>query len=121
MSFEASHDPDAKPGQRGHMSAYVSPFGKSEGMAARLRAHVKKLGTDKSLPWVGLGLIADLNAAATMIDGQPSPMHGTICEGRGELFAQLAAERPANVAFEREPAVEDWERALPAASVEFDL
>lgn len=52
---------------------YISPFGKQEGLSARL----DKWATDLSKhthPWLGLGLIADLRAAAAVIDGRPVPV-----------------------------------------------
>lgn len=52
--------------------AYQSPYGRSEGLAERLRKWAKQLGTDKSLPWHGTGLVADLEAAAQVL--QPSSM-----------------------------------------------
>lgn len=72
--METPHDPNAKPGQRGYMSNYMErrPYGKPEGLADRLREHVRKLGTDKDLPWPGMGLIDDLYAAADAIDGKTS-------------------------------------------------
>lgn len=120
------HDPNAKVGQRGHMSNYASPHGKPEGMAARLRDHMKRLGTDKSLPWVGLGLIDDLACAASMLDGEPTSKHAMICEGKPQLFAQLAqTPRPTNdPAPVATPELEDWEKLLRhagVANVEFDL
>lgn len=67
--MEAPHDPNAQPGQRGHMSNYQRPFGKPEGLADRLLEHIHRLGTDKQLPWVGLGLIDDLRAASEQLRG----------------------------------------------------
>ena len=43
---------------------YESPYGKSEGLAERLLQWADKFGKDRSLPWQGLGLIADLRIAA---------------------------------------------------------
>ncbi len=48
------------------------PFGKPEGLAERLRDFVRALGTDKTRPWLGTGLVDDLNAAADIIDGKKS-------------------------------------------------
>jgi len=53
---------------------YVSPFGKEEGLSARLDKWASDLGKNTSYPWVGLGLIADLKAAAAVIDGRPVPV-----------------------------------------------
>jgi len=53
---------------------YVSPFGKAEGLSQRLDKWVTDLSRNHSYPWVGLGLIADLRAAAAVIDGRPVPV-----------------------------------------------
>lgn len=52
---------------------YVSPFGKVDGLSARLDKWAADLSKSGSYPWVGLGLIADLKAAAAVIDGRPVP------------------------------------------------
>lgn len=52
---------------------YVSPFGKVDGLSARLDKWAADLSKNISYPWVGLGLIADLKAAAAVIDGRPVP------------------------------------------------
>lgn len=65
--MEAPHDPNALPGQRGYLGPgwdKIRPYGKPEGLADRLLDHIEKLGRDKTLPWVGLGLIDDLQAAS---------------------------------------------------------
>lgn len=53
---------------------YVSPFGKEEGLSKRLDKWATDLGRQQTYPWVGLGLIADLRAAAAVIDGRPIPV-----------------------------------------------
>jgi hypothetical protein len=67
-------------------------YGTREGLADRLEDWIHRLGTDRSLPWPGSGLLADLQAAADALNG-----------------------RPAKVA---EPELEDWEKSLPT---EYDL
>lgn len=52
---------------------YVRPYGKPEGLSERLDKWASDLGKNTSYPWVGLGLIADLKAAAAVIDGRPVP------------------------------------------------
>lgn len=52
---------------------YVSPYGKTEGLSKRLDKWASDLGKNSTYPWVGLGLIADLKAAAAVIDGRPIP------------------------------------------------
>lgn len=72
--MEAEHNPNAKPGERGYLGPgwdKTRPYGKPEGLAERLLEHIHKLGTDKTLPWVGLGLIDDLRAASAAISGKP--------------------------------------------------
>lgn len=69
--MEAEHDPNAAPGQRGHMSKYQSPYGKREGLADRLQEHARRLATDKTTPWLGLGLYEDLIAAISALRGEP--------------------------------------------------
>lgn len=75
--MEAEHNPNAKPGERGYLGPgwdKTRPYGKPEGLADRLLDHIHKLGTDKTLPWVGLGLIDDLRAASEAISGKPAPV-----------------------------------------------
>jgi len=67
-------------------------YGAREGLADRLDDWRNRLGKDRSLPWIGLGLIADLQAAADALNGKP---------------AKVAAP---------EPEIEEWEKTL-----EFDL
>lgn len=52
---------------------YVSPYGKPEGLPERLDRWAADLGNTHKYPWLGLGLIADLKAAAAVIDGRPIP------------------------------------------------
>lgn len=51
----------------------TSEFGMRSGLTDRLKEWADRLGRDKSLPWVGLGLIADLEAAAAVLNGEPIP------------------------------------------------
>jgi len=46
---------------------YESPYGKPEGLRDRLAEWVKRLSEDPALPWIGLGLIADLNEAVRQL------------------------------------------------------
>lgn len=50
---------------------YESKYGQIEGLPDRLEAAATRLGRDKALPWVGMGLIADLEAAAAALRGKP--------------------------------------------------
>ncbi len=50
---------------------YVSPYGKPDGLAARLDQWAETLSKDNRYPWAGLGLIADLKLAATTLEKKP--------------------------------------------------
>lgn len=72
-------------------------FGKPENLEKRLAYWARQLGTNKSWPWMGLGLIDDLRCACSLLGGNPDMYF----EGTKPV------ERPAP--------------AAPAASVEYDL
>ena len=46
-------------------------FGKRPGLEKRLAMWAAQLGSDKTLPWVGLGLIDDLKCACRELGGDP--------------------------------------------------
>lgn len=46
---------------------YISPFGKPRGLASRLADMAGRMGTDRNLPWAGLGIIEDLKLAASIL------------------------------------------------------
>lgn len=46
-------------------------YGARAGLADRLEEWKHRFGTDRSLPWPGLGLLADLQAAADALNGKP--------------------------------------------------
>lgn len=52
---------------------YISPHGKAEGLPGRLEKWADDLSKDTRYPWAGLGIIADLKAAAAMLSGKPVP------------------------------------------------
>lgn len=52
---------------------YVSPYGKPDGITDRLKKWADDLGKDRTFPWAGLGLIADLQTAAALLEGRPAP------------------------------------------------
>lgn len=79
------------------------PFGKPENIEKRLAMWVNGLCTDKSLPWVGLGLIDDLKCACRMLGGDPDKIYPDM---RRSMRSLAAAPDP-------EPE--------PAASTEYDL
>ncbi len=47
---------------------YTSPYGKPRGLAQRLDEWAGRMGTDRSLPWAGLGIIGDLELAASILN-----------------------------------------------------
>lgn len=49
---------------------YVSPYGQIPGLPGRLADWLHRLRTDRTLPWVGLGLIHDLEALMQLLDLQ---------------------------------------------------
>lgn len=51
--------------------AYQSKFGQRDGLADRLEILSSRMGTQKTLPWLGLGFIADLEAAVRVLRGKP--------------------------------------------------
>lgn len=48
--------------------AYVSPHGKPRGLPGRLADWAARMGTDRSLPWAGLGIVGDLKMAASILN-----------------------------------------------------
>lgn len=60
--------PEANP--QGYVPGYVSPHGHLSGLRARLRQWLDRLGTDRSLPWVGLGLVNDLEVTLRLLNLQ---------------------------------------------------
>lgn len=81
--------------QHGYSSTYEAnrPYGKTEGLAERLLDHRRILGTDRTLPWVGLGLIEDLAAAAKALGAEPKHIQA---EARPQVFAEQALRAAAN-------------------------
>lgn len=56
--------------QHGYTPPYVSPYGHLSGLRHRLRRALDRLGTDRSLPWVGLGLVNDLEVTLQLLNLQ---------------------------------------------------
>lgn len=52
------------------MSGYVSPYGKPQGLAERLDNWAYRMRTDQSLPWVGLGIIGDIELATKLLNSR---------------------------------------------------
>lgn len=53
---------------------YQSPYGETDGLERRLAYWANQLSRDKSFPWVGTGLVVDLNAAARRLGADPDAM-----------------------------------------------
>lgn len=49
---------------------YESPHGKAPGLVARLLGWVDRMGTDRNLPWAGLGIIGDIKLAAQILNSR---------------------------------------------------
>lgn len=53
---------------------YDNRFGQQEGLKERLGDWIHRLSTDRQLPWIGLGIIKDLEAAIVALGGEaPKP------------------------------------------------
>ena len=52
----------------GYVPRYVSPHGHLVGLRARLAQWAARMGTDRSLPWVGLGLVNDLEVVVQLLN-----------------------------------------------------
>lgn len=72
---------------------FESPYGKRLGLRDRINDWIKQLGTDKSLPWVGLGLIADLRLVAEVLPNK-------IEEGKEFDMNEPKAVKPKTVEFD---------------------
>lgn len=71
-------------------------FGQPEGIEKRLAMWANRFSMDKTYPWVGLGVIDDLECASRMLGGEP-----------GKKYPDMRKNPPP------EP--------KPAAPVEYDL
>lgn len=60
--------PAPEPNVHGYVSSYVSPYGFVVGLQKRLAEWAVRLGTDRALPWAGLGIIGDLKLAAAILN-----------------------------------------------------
>lgn len=63
-----SHNPDDLTPPHYGAPGYVSPYGKPRGLRRRLAEWADKMGSDRSLPWAGLGIIGDLKLAASILN-----------------------------------------------------
>lgn len=62
------HPPAPAPNVNGYTPRYVSPHGHLSGLSDRLAAVVERLRTDRTLPFVGLGLVEDLEAVLKLLN-----------------------------------------------------
>lgn len=46
-------------------------YGSREGLTDRLDDWIERMCKDKSLPWMGMGLIADMKIAVAVLRGEP--------------------------------------------------
>lgn len=76
------------------------PFGKPENIEKRLAMWVNGLCTDKSLPWVGLGLIDDLKQACRMLGGDPDKIYPDTRKSMRTLSAQMQSEPEASTEYD---------------------
>ncbi len=79
-------------------------FGKPENIEKRLAMWASGLGSDRTYPWVGLGLIDDLKCASRMLGGDPDQKYEDMRKSRHLPGPGTAPE----------------EKAAPAAT-EYDL
>ena len=49
---------------------YESPYGRAAGLAARLSEWITRVGQDRTLPWVGLGLVGDMRMAVKFLSSR---------------------------------------------------
>lgn len=68
-------------------------FGKEEGLGKRLAMWANSLGRNKMYPWLGLGIVDDLKAAARKLGTDPDKLYPT------DIFDHRA-EKPASVKLE---------------------
>lgn len=50
-------------------------FGKAEGLGKRLAMWANSLGINKQYPWIGLGIVDDLKAAARALGEDPDALY----------------------------------------------
>lgn len=56
------------PGQVGHLGRYYSPFGKLDGLRARIRKWCDAQHNDRNTPFTGLGVVADWELALQILN-----------------------------------------------------
>ena len=70
MTLPSVRPDPPEPNQHGFTPSYVSPHGHLSGLRDRLKRTLARLGTDRSLPWVGLGLVKDLEVILQLLNLQ---------------------------------------------------
>lgn len=70
MTLPSVRPAPAEANQHGYTPSYVSPYGHLSGLRDRLKRTLARLGTDRSLPWVGLGLVNDLEVILQLLNLQ---------------------------------------------------
>jgi hypothetical protein len=56
--------------QHGYTPSHVSPHGHLSGVRGRLRQWIDRMGRDRTLPWVGVGLVKDLEVILQLLNLQ---------------------------------------------------
>ena len=54
---------------------YQSPYGQQDGLGKRLAYWANQLSHDRRYPWIGLGIIDDLNCAAKLLGSDPAALY----------------------------------------------
>lgn len=89
----------------------MAGYGQQDGLADRLAEWARRLSTDKTLPWIGTGLIADLNAAAAAVRGEQSGE--MLCRIEYRALSYTPGEMPAgSSALQPPPAIDPATLAL---------
>lgn len=70
-------------GGRTMIGGYVSPYGLPSGLSGRLLAWVDRMGKDRSLPWVGLGVLEDMVLASRILNSREF-LESLLVGGTGE-------------------------------------
>lgn len=68
MTLPPVRPPAPEPNAHGYVSRYVSPHGHLAGLRERLARALDRLGRDRTLPWVGLGLVNDLEVTLQLLN-----------------------------------------------------
>lgn len=70
MTLPSVRPATPEPNQHGYVSSHVSPHGHLSGVRERLRRWIDRMGRDRSLPWVGLGFVKDLEVILQLLNLQ---------------------------------------------------